>query len=100
MLDLFGDHLLMNGRQILTLPPGFPANDRMVLQELLDRAQYDGPPDPPDLMEIPNWECVLDPNGKLHELPDEDLRLPLPDGWEVVQVIEYKSFTEYTDKLT
>ncbi len=100
MLELFGDKILMNGRHILTLPPGFEPSDRMVLQTLLERtADRDELPEPPALMELAHWDCVLDPDGKLYVLPAEAMQIPVPKGWHRFYAVDFEDLTKYTDQL-
>jgi hypothetical protein len=86
MLELFGDKILMNGRHILTLPPGFEPADYSRLRELLERTERD----PPELSDLTHWDCVLDPDGKLYVLPDEAMQIPVPKGWHRLYAIDFE----------
>lgn len=84
MMDIRNGRLVWDGRPITeTLPTPLV----MLITDWIDQAQaaLDEKSDPsyPDV-----WECILDPDGNLHQLPPEKLRIDPPDGWHHVNVIK------------
>jgi hypothetical protein len=39
------------------------------------------------------WECALDPEGRLYPMPPSHMRLPLPDGWQSIEVVNKADIT-------